>query len=144
MGRWDNKKYDRDKVVELLIELGYERDNNSRGKNKGKGDHIAYVSKDFEDIVITVPAQSAIAENMMVNICQDIALGFIVTGQDLPNNKRKDKYFEKLQRAMQRGLEDVRSLFSTHTRRCLGIRDDADIYRYVETRRAKYKQNQGE
>ena len=68
MGRWNTAKYDRDELIKILLDFGFEVDR-CNGKHLEKGDHVVYVHIDYQDIKVNVPYRRSLSENEMYDIC---------------------------------------------------------------------------
>lgn len=140
MGRGDNAKYDRKEVLRILDKIGFIPDVDVKGGGyKGKGDHVVYVHKEYNDIKLTVPMSAShrmLTENEMSSICDVVIIAMKVLGMDTSIFKRKEGIEGKFMKAAQKSEE---ALFNRYIRTCLGLNDDEAVREYISRVKAQHQ-----
>ena len=140
MGKCNTAKYERDDLIRILLDLGFEVDS-CNGKHLGKGDHIVYAHSEYDDIKVNVPRRKSLNENEMSDICSSLVLILYVLDIDTSNFKKKNGVEGKLVKALNNSKKDIRILYTQFTKRCLGLKDEEDYFKYIEETKQKLKES---
>ena len=109
----------------------------NNGKHLGKGDHIVYSHHDYDDIKVNVPRRKSLNENEMSDICSSLVLILYILDIDTSSFTKTNGVEGKLVKAIKNSKKDIRILFTQFTKRCLGLKDEDDYYRYIDETKQK-------
>ena len=99
MGKCNTAKYERNELIPILLQLGFEVDT-CNGKHLGKGDHIVYSHHDYHDIKVNVPQRKSLNENEMSDICSSLVLIMHILDKDMSIYTKKNGVEGKLSKAI--------------------------------------------
>ena len=141
MGKGNNRKYDRHDVEKIVRDLGFEPDTNN-GKIMGKGAHIVYSHKVYQDLKINIPTHNkSLGENEMSDICAVIIIAMKILSMDTSVFTHKEDIEGKLKKMAKNAEKDITVLFTRFAKNCLGLTDEQDILEYIEQAKQKVQQS---